>query len=80
MVSNYIDLLTPVLLAGGQGSRLGRLAADVPKALLEVGGQPFIQIPLDALKGEGFPRAIIATGHLAEAFMPILGGAHREWS
>ncbi|HEX3971194.1 MAG TPA: sugar phosphate nucleotidyltransferase, partial [Stellaceae bacterium] len=31
-----------VILAGGKGTRLGALAAGLPKPLVPVGGKPFI--------------------------------------
>ena len=73
MVSTRMASLTPLLLAGGLASRLGDLAADLPKALLGVGGRPFIHLILEALEGMGFSRAVICTGHLGDAFIPILG-------
>jgi NDP-sugar pyrophosphorylase family protein len=54
------------LLAGGLASRLGDLAKKVPKAMLEVAGEPFIAHQLRLLHRERVPRVVICAGHLAE--------------
>ena len=45
------------LLAGGLATRLGELTKKVPKAMLEVAGEPFIGHQLRLLHRERVPRA-----------------------
>jgi NDP-sugar pyrophosphorylase family protein len=52
------------ILVGGLGSRLGALAATVPKPLLRVGDRPFVSW---ALRGYGVRRVVLLAGHLADA-------------
>lgn len=57
----------PVLiLAGGRGTRLGELAKDIPKSMIEVGGRPFIAHQLDLLKREGASEAVLLLGHMSD--------------
>ncbi|MBX5490995.1 MAG: molybdenum cofactor guanylyltransferase [Chloroflexi bacterium] len=51
-----MEAVTPVVLAGGQGTRLG----GVNKALLEVGGRRVIDRLLDALRPLGTPIVIVS--------------------
>ena len=54
------------ILAGGRATRMGALAATVPKCLLEVGGRPILAWMLDALHAAGVRRAGIVVGHCAD--------------
>lgn len=51
-----------VILAGGIGTRLGRIAKDVPKPMVEVSGRPFLEYLLDYVIGQNIKRAILAVG------------------
>ncbi|HJS88308.1 MAG TPA: HAD-IIIA family hydrolase [Acetobacteraceae bacterium] len=54
-----------VILAGGQGTRLGALAATTPKPALEVGGRPFLFWLMREMRRFGIERFLILAGHLA---------------
>lgn len=70
--------LVAVLLAGGLGTRMGDLAAQRPKHLLELAGEPVIVHQLRWLAGHGVVDVVLATAHLAEQFEPVLGDG-RQW-
>tara|TARA_R110001592_G_scaffold57277_1_gene174135 strand:+ start:12039 stop:12776 length:738 start_codon:yes stop_codon:yes gene_type:complete len=55
-----------VILAGGFGTRLRSVVADVPKPLAPVNGRPFLDHQLAWLARGGVTRAIIAAHHLAD--------------
>lgn len=55
------------LLCGGRATRLGALAADRPKSLIEVAGRPFIDHQLDWLRARGVRRVVLCLGHLGAA-------------
>ena len=55
-----------VVLAAGEGTRLGDLVADLPKPLLEVGGRPLIDRIVGALRRNGIERLTVVTGYLAD--------------
>jgi NDP-sugar pyrophosphorylase family protein len=54
-----------VILCGGLGTRLHRVVADRPKALVEVRGRPFVEwLLLGLARNDGIRHVILATGHL----------------
>ncbi|HTL05070.1 MAG TPA: NTP transferase domain-containing protein [Gemmatimonadales bacterium] len=55
-----------VILAAGNGQRLGTLGQGLPKPLLQVGGRPLIEHALDQAVAAGCEEAIIVVGHQAE--------------
>jgi choline kinase len=57
-----------IILAAGQGIRLGEHGRNGPKALLEVGGRTLLSRSLGHLAGAGITRVLLVTGHKAEAF------------
>jgi D-sedoheptulose 7-phosphate isomerase len=58
--------ISVALLAGGLETRLGSLAAKVPKALLDVAGRPFIDHQLGLLRRSGIERVVLCLGYLGE--------------
>ena len=58
-----------IILAAGLGRRFGAATAELPKCLLEVGGQTLIQRSLDNLAACGIEETIIVTGHQAERIL-----------
>src|SRR4051812_45483952 len=65
------------LLAGGLATRLGDLTKELPKALLEVGGEPFIAHQLRLLRRERIARVVICAGYLAEQIQAYVGDGSR---
>ncbi len=55
-----------VILAGGLGTRMKSVSGDLPKALLPVGEQTFVDLQLQWLKLLGISRAIMALGYGGE--------------
>lgn len=77
-VSNFFEELPVlensfVIMAGGRGSRLGKLTNEVPKPLLEVGGVPIIETIIRSAKQSGFKHFIITVNYLAEKIVEYLG-------
>lgn len=52
-----------VILAAGNGQRLGALGQGLPKPLLRVGGRPLIEHALDQAVAAGCEEAVIVLGH-----------------
>lgn len=52
-----------VIVAGGRGTRLGRLTENRPKALVEVGGRPFIDWLIESVRDRGFDRILLLLGY-----------------
>jgi N-acetyl-alpha-D-muramate 1-phosphate uridylyltransferase len=61
------------ILAGGLASRLGPLARQTPKCLLDVGGRPFVHHQLYQLHDQGVRRVVLCLGHLGEQVMKSVG-------
>jgi D-glycero-alpha-D-manno-heptose 1-phosphate guanylyltransferase len=55
-----------IILAGGFGTRLRQVVADVPKPMAPVAGRPFLEILLGALSAKGFSRVVLSLGFMAE--------------
>jgi D-glycero-alpha-D-manno-heptose 1-phosphate guanylyltransferase len=61
-----------LLLAGGAGTRIRHLHPDVPKPLIPVAGQPFLEWVLRFWSRHGISRFVVSLGHLsarAEAYL-----------
>lgn len=54
-----------VVLAAGSSTRLYPLTENVPKCLLEVGGQTLLEHQFDALAAVGISEAVVVTGYLS---------------
>lgn len=54
-----------IILAGGLGTRLRSVVADLPKCMAPVNGRPFLQILIDRLRRQGNGRIILSTGYLS---------------
>lgn len=66
-----------VIMAGGKGTRLGRLTATTPKPLMTVAGRTIIEWLVLGLVGDGIRTVFVSVNHLAEQIMDHLGdGSH----
>ena len=69
---------TPVLiLAGGKATRLGEVTKTIPKALVPLAGQPFIDHQLAALHAQGLREVVMCVGHFAEQIREHVGAGAR---
>ena len=55
--------LQAVILAGGKGTRLGSLGKKLPKAMIEINGEPFIEKLINQLKKNSIKNFLILTGY-----------------
>ena len=55
-----------VIIAGGLGSRLGKLTQKTPKALIKIDKKPFIYYQLNQLSKQGFKKVVICVGYLGD--------------
>lgn len=62
-----------VILAGGYGTRLRQVVADVPKPMAPIGGRPFLEIQLGMLARRGFGHAVLAVGYLGHMIVEHFG-------
>jgi len=64
-----------IVLAGGLGTRLRSVVADLPKPLAPVHGRPFLAYVLDALSQQGIRRVVLATGYRGDQVEEAMGHA-----
>lgn len=55
-----------IILAGGFGTRLQTVVADVPKPMAPVNGEPFLNYQLKYLKHYGIKRVVLSVAYLHE--------------
>ncbi len=71
-------MMFPVaILAGGLATRLRPMTEDIPKALIEVAGKPFIEHQLELLQQYGCQRVVLCVGFLGEMIEAALGNGQR---
>jgi len=62
-----------VILAAGDGGRLGSLTITCPKVLLTVNGKTLISYPIEVLAAAGISEIAIVVGYLADKVIEVLG-------
>lgn len=55
-----------ILLAAGQGSRLGELTRERPKCLMPINGEPLLIRLVRQLRERGFEEIVVVIGHMRE--------------
>lgn len=68
------DKMTALVMAGGQGTRLGERTRTIPKPLLPVGDKPILAHILDRLEDAGVGDIYIAVHYLAEQVERFVAG------
>jgi L-glutamine-phosphate cytidylyltransferase len=62
-----------IILAAGQGKRLLPLTAEVPKALLDIGGKTLVERQVEAFAQNGLKDFVVVTGYASEKMEVALG-------
>ncbi|MDR2460385.1 MAG: NTP transferase domain-containing protein [Deltaproteobacteria bacterium] len=70
-------MLPVLILAGGLGTRLGELAATIPKSLLDIAGEPFIFHQLRLLKRNEVEKVFICIGHMGDMIKETVGNGEK---
>lgn len=70
-------MLPVVILAGGVATRLRPLTETIPKAMIDVNGEPFVAHQLRLLRGNGIERVIICAGYLGKMIQEYVGDGAR---
>jgi len=68
-----MNLYPVIILAGGIATRLQPLTYKIPKALVEVGHQPFIAQQLRLLSSHGIRQVIISAWYKGEMIREVIG-------
>jgi len=69
--------LPVAILAGGLATRLRRVTGEIPKALVDVAGQPFAARQIELLRRHGLTDIIFLVGHLGGQVRDALGDGAR---
>lgn len=70
--------LFPVaILAGGLGTRLRPLTESIPKALIEIHGEPFLAHQLRLLRARGVERVVLCIGYRGQMIRDFAGDGSR---
>ena len=67
-----------VIMAGGKGTRLQSIAADIPKPMVRVMGKPILEYQIESLKSCGITDITMIVGHLGRVIMDYFG-AGQAW-
>ncbi len=67
------ETVTPIVLAGGPGSRLWPLTNTRPKPMVPLAGKPILEWCLEALHDAGFDDTILVVGHKATTIQTYFG-------
>jgi NDP-sugar pyrophosphorylase family protein len=70
-------MLPVAILAGGMGTRLYPLTERIPKALVEINGEPFLAHQLRLLRAAGITRVVICIGRHGEPIREFAGDGAR---
>ncbi|TXZ88480.1 NTP transferase domain-containing protein [Vibrio cholerae] len=71
---------TCIILAGGLGTRLRSVVADVPKCMAPIGTAPFLRILLNHLVSKGYEHFIFSLGYKAETVISYLADSVNDFS
>lgn len=62
-----------VIMAGGKGTRIASVNANVPKPMIEIAGKPVLEHTLECLRSQGFDDVIITVSYMADVIMNHFG-------
>lgn len=66
-----------MLFAAGLGTRLQNETANIPKALVEIGGKTLLQKAIEKLKTEGVEEIVVNVHHFADLVINFI--ENRDW-
>jgi len=69
--------LKAVILAGGKGTRLGKLTAEIPKPMLHLMGKPLLEYHINWLKKYGVSDIYITVNYLKNSIIEYFGNGEK---
>lgn len=76
---NGIDKIQYVFLAGGKGTRLGKLTEGLPKPLVNINSKPFLYYQIQYLYKYGVRKFLFLIGYKADTFHAYLSKFRKEF-
>lgn len=74
---SQISMGPAVILAGGRGTRIHRLAPHLPKPMLPILGKPVLQYQIECLRRSDVKDVLLVIGHLGERIREHFGDGSR---
>lgn len=65
-----------LILAGGLGTRLRKIAKNIPKVMVNIKGKPFLEYLILQLKDYNLNDIILCTGYLKEKIESYFGNGN----
>ena len=62
-----------VIMAGGKGTRIASVNAEVPKPMIPILGKPILEYQLECLRDQGYRDVILVVGHLGHVIQDYFG-------
>lgn len=62
-----------VIMAGGKGTRISSVRADIPKPMIEVEGKNILEYQMECLKENGITEVVLVIGHLGHIIQEYFG-------
>ncbi|MBE6960039.1 MAG: HAD-IIIA family hydrolase [Ruminococcaceae bacterium] len=62
-----------VIMAGGKGTRIASVNAEVPKPMIPILGKPILEYQLECLRRQGYDDIILVVGHLGHVIQDYFG-------
>ena len=66
-------MMQTVIMAGGKGTRIAAMRADVPKPMIPICGKPILEHQISVLMQQGYTDIILVIGHLGEIIRQHFG-------
>lgn len=66
-----------IIMAGGKGTRLYPVSADMPKPMTQLMGLPLMEHIVELLRQNGFTQLCITVGYMADAIMDYFGSGDK---
>ena len=60
-------------MAGGRGTRIASVNAEVPKPMIPIDGKPVLEHEIECLRSQGFTDLILTVSHLGNVIMDYFG-------
>jgi D-glycero-alpha-D-manno-heptose 1-phosphate guanylyltransferase len=67
-----------VILSGGFGTRLKKVAEDIPKSMVMIGNRPFLDYLLEHLHMHNIKKVILAVGYKNKTIISYFGNSYKE--
>lgn len=65
------------IIAGGTGTRMGKLSETLPKPMLPIGGKPILEHQVELLKSSGITEITLCVRHLSPVISDHFGDGNR---